>query len=177
MTEFDQSKLPIYLRLINAAEGDTPAKYSLNMTQLKELFQRQAKLDVSEDEPKLLPESIFEVTPEGLYLVASYTISDLQGGRTNLVIEGCINNDSKGFLSEDTLAKLSGNEQAIQRTLVAFGVTDNLPLKTFLQAMIEDSLQGKIHINNSSLEGNNLVLEFVKLPNNEMWPHGESNPG
>ena len=168
MTEFDQSKLPIYLQLINAAEGDTPAKYSLNMAQLKELFKRQAEWDKSEDEPKLLPESIFEVTPEGLYLVASYTISDLQGGRTNLVIGGCINNDGKGCLSEDTLAQLSGNEQAIQRTLVAFGVTDNLPLKTFLQAMVEDSLQGKIHINNSSLEGNNLVLEFVKSLNNEM---------
>lgn len=170
MTEFDQSKSPIYIQLINAAEGDTPVKkYSLSMTQLKELFQRQAKLDVSEDEPELLPASIFEVTPEGLlHLVASYTISDLQGGRTNLVIGGYINNDGKGFLSEDTLAKLSGNEQAIQRTLVAFGVTDNLPLKTFLQAMIEDSLQGKIHINNSSLEGRNLVLEFVKSPNNEM---------
>lgn len=168
MTEFDQSKLPIYLQLINAAEGDTPAKYSLNMAQLKELFKRQAEWDKSEDEPKLLPESIFEVTPEGLYLVASYTISNLEGGRTNLVIGGCINNDNNGSLSEDTISKISGDKQAIQRTLDAFEVTDNLPLKTFLQAMIEDSLQRKIHINNSSLEGNNLVLEFVKSPNNEM---------
>ncbi len=164
MTEIDKSKpKPIHLQLIDTVEKEKgPVKYPITMEQLNDLFKRQAEYDESEDEPELLADSKFEITPQGLSITSSYTISDLEGGRTNLTIKGCLNNNENGFLSDETPAEISGDEKAKQRTLVAFGVQDNLPFKTFLKAIIEDSLQSKVSIKEMLLQNNNLVLEIEK---------------
>ncbi len=164
MTEIDKSNFePIHSQLVNIVEKEkSPAKYPVTMEQLNDLFKRQAEFDESEDEPELLSDSKFEITSQGLSITSSYTISDLEGGRTNLTIKGCLNNNKNGFLSDETPAEISGDEKAKQRTLVAFGVEDELPFKTFLKAIIEDSLQGKVSIKEISLQDKNLVLEIEK---------------
>ena len=164
MTEIDKSNFePVHSQLIDIAEKEkSPVKYSITMEQLNDLFKRQAELDESEDEPELLPDSIFEITSQGLNVISSYTISDLEGGRTNLTIKGCLNNNENGFFSDDTPAEIIGGEKARQRTLAAFGVEDELPFKTFLKAIIEDSMQSKVSIKEMSIQDKNLVLEIEK---------------
>lgn len=164
MTEIDNSNFePVYSQLTNIVEKETnPVKYPITMEQLNNLFKRQAEFDESEDEPELLSDSKFEITSQGLNITSSYTISDLEGGRTNLTIKGCLNNNENGFLSDETPAEISGDEKAKQRTLVAFGVENKLPFKTYLKAMIEDSLQSKVSIKEMSLQDKNLVLEIEK---------------
>ncbi|MFA6185006.1 MAG: hypothetical protein WCT51_03940 [Candidatus Shapirobacteria bacterium] len=164
MTEIDKSNFePVNSQLINIVEKEkSPVKYPITMEQLKDLFKRQAEFDESEDEPELLSESKFEVIPQGLNITSSYTISNLEGGRTNLTIKGCLNNNENGFLSDETPAEISGDTKAKQRTLSAFGVEEELPFKTYLKAMIEDSLQGKVSIKEISLQDKNLVLEIEK---------------
>jgi hypothetical protein len=164
MTEIDESKFePINSQLINIVKKENRSvKCPITTKQLNDLFKRQAEFDESEDEPELLSDSKFEITPQGLDITASYTISDLEGGRTDLTIKGCLNNNENGVLSDETPAEISGNEKAKQRTLIAFGVEDELPFKTFLKAMIEDSLQGKVSIKEMSLQDKNLVLEIEK---------------
>jgi len=164
MTEIDKSNFePVHFQLVNIVEKEkSPIKYPITMEQLNDLFKRQAEFDKSEDEPKLLPDSKFEITSQGLNITSSYTISDLEGGRTNLTIKGCLNNSENGFSSDKTPAEISGDEKAKQRTLIAFGVEDELPFKTFLKAMIEDSLQSKVNIKEMSIQDKNLVLEIEK---------------
>lgn len=164
MTEINRPSFePIYSQLINKVEKENnPSKYSINQEQLHDLFKRQAEFDESEDEPQLLPDSIFKITSQGLNISSSYTISDLEGGRTNIAIKGHLINNENGFLSDDTPAEISGDEKAKQRVLTAFGVENNLPFKTYLKAMIEDSLQGKVNVTEISLQDKNLVLEIEK---------------
>lgn len=164
MTEIDKPNFePIHSQLVNIVEKEkSPVKFPITIEQLNDLFKRQAEFDESEDEPELLPDSKFEITSQGLNITSSYTISDLEGGRTNLTIKGCLNNNEDGFLSDETPAEISGDEKAKQRTLVAFGVEEELPFKTFLKAMIEDSLQGKVIVKEMSLQNKDLVLEIEK---------------
>lgn len=164
MTEINKPNFePVHSQLINIVEKENnPIKYLLKMEQLRDLFKRQAEFDESEDEPKLLPESIFEINSQGLNISSSYTISDLEGGRTNIIINGNLTNNENGYLSDVTPAEISGDEKAKQRTLVAFGVEKELPFKTFLKAMIEDSLQNKVSVKEMSIQDKNLVLEIEK---------------
>lgn len=164
MTEIDKSNFePVHSQIINIVEKEkSPVKFPITMEQLNDLFKRQAEFDKSEDEPELLPDSRFEITSQGLNITASYTISDLKGGRTSLTIKSCLNNDKNGFLSDETPAEISGDEKAKQRTLVAFEVENELPFKTFLKTIIEDSLQYKVTVTEMSIQNKNLVLEIKK---------------
>ena len=164
MTEINSPSFePIYSQLINAVEKENnPIRYPLTAGELHDLFKRQAEFDKSEDEPKLLSDSVFEISPQGINILSSYTISDLEGGRTNIVIKGHLINNENGYLSNVTPAEISGDEKAKQRTLVAFGVENNLPFKTYLKAMIEDSLQNQVSVKEMSLQDKNLILEIEK---------------
>lgn len=159
-----QNPEPISIKIIKAIESaNSPIDYPISAIQLRELFEIQAKLDNSEDQPELQQNSIFKITDGVLIISSAYTISDLKGGRTNVTISGAAVNNEKGDeLSNKTPAIIDGSQEVKQRTFDAFGVTERFSLKTYLTAMIEDSFQGQINIPNMHLDGQNLVLTIQK---------------
>ncbi len=166
MTEvdkFNQTK-PIHTKLIELVKNNnTSSKYPLNMLELRQLFERQAEVDDSGDEPKLFSNSVFEITPEGLHIFTPYTVSnaDKPLNRKGLVIEGTIKNSSEGYLSDETEAEIYPEDIRVG-VYEAFEVGESLSMKTYIKSMIEDALRGWVSISNMFLKEDNLVLEFEK---------------
>ena len=155
---------PIYLKLIELSENrGSSCRYSLNMQELRNLFERQAEVDNSGDEPELFPNSVFEVTSKGLHVFTPYTVSnaDKPLNRKGLVIEGTVNNNEDGFLSDEAEAEIYPEEIKLG-VFEAFNVKERLSMKTYLKSMIEDALMGKVNITNMSLQEEKLVLNFEK---------------
>lgn len=101
MTEvykFNQPK-PIYTKLLELVENNNSSscKYLLNMQDLRELFERQAEVDDSGDEPVLFSNSVFEITSEGLHIFTPYLVTNTDRPlyKKGLVIEGTINNNNR----------------------------------------------------------------------------------
>jgi len=170
MKELSQSfQAPVDLRIREIISCEETCNFPLTNKDLFFLFQKQAELDISGDDPRLSKDSKFLFTPKGLYLYTPYTIADKNNleKRVGLTFKGFINNDSRGFLSDETKIEIVDTDDlTINRVFKSFKVKGSLPIKTFLKSMFEEALKPGIEINEMSLSDNCLVLELEATSTN-----------
>lgn len=165
MSEREPKTKPVYV-LIKEAVTAGVNEYRLTMTELHELFMRQAEVDNSGDNPVLLSNFKFEVEAEGLYIFTPYTVSDLENPneRVGLIIEGRVKNNEEGVLSDEECVDIYTDKDTRIRVLAAFEQEgDNtFPVSFYIKAMLEDALEGEVVIDKMRLDENNLVLTIRK---------------
>lgn len=155
-TKIEKESLPV----VGDIERNILNEYSLTMSQLANIFEEQAINDESEDEPILLNSS-FIVNNGNLDFFTEYTISSSDKlGRASLIISGDVNNNDEGLLSDGMMVNIIADDDIKNRVFEAFGVENELPVSTYIKAIIEDALKGKVNIRNMSLQENNLVLSI-----------------
>jgi len=147
----------IYADIVERAKRERAFETTLSMDDLHTIFERQAKLDTSEDLPVLLPDFKAEITPDGAFhLYAPYTI-DVD--KKSLIIEGSARDNDEGILTDEV--GITVTPDTIRgRVIEAFEGKSDLP--NFVKLTIEDAFKGEVTIQRLWIDKNRLGIA-VKL--------------
>jgi hypothetical protein len=147
-------EIPICEKIIQQVKEKDEIQMSLNMKNIKEIFDRQAKLDESGDLPVLLPDFRAKIENGEFHLYAPYTVDE---DKKFLIFEGKARNNEEGDLVESEKIKVEP-ESLRERTMEAFG--GQLDTVNFTKLITEDAFQGNILVEKIFVDNDKLGMVF-----------------